>query len=69
VFWYLRGGIISSKQEAGNWGLTTLPNEFKLTIQKVVNRYLYEKQNYDFDKNELLILRDYLKINVQEILD
>jgi predicted nucleotidyltransferase len=65
VFWYLKEGTISSKQEAGNWGLSALPCEFTFTIQKVIYSYENEKETYDFEKNELFILRDYIASNVQ----
>jgi hypothetical protein len=33
VFWYLKEGVISSKQEAGYWVLLTLPKELSITIR------------------------------------
>ena len=68
VFWYVKEGIISSKQEAGNWGLTSLPDEMKGTMQKVVNSYQSEKGSYQFDETELIILRNYIHNNLQELL-
>ncbi|WP_318617537.1 aminoglycoside adenylyltransferase domain-containing protein [Sporosarcina sp. YIM B06819] len=67
VYWYLKEGIISSKQEAGNWGLSSLPKEFNFTIQQVVNSYTGEKEIYDLEKSDLLALRIYINKNVQEI--
>lgn len=69
VFWYLKDGIISSKQEAGNWGLESLPKELSLTIQKVVNSYANEKDTFDFEKNGLLSLKNYIYNNVQNLLN
>lgn len=68
VFWYLKERIISSKQEAGNWGLASFPKEMSFTIQKVVNSYANEKDIYDFEKNELLSLKNYIYSNVQALL-
>lgn len=68
VFWYLKEGVISSKQEAGNWGLSFLPKELGSTIQKVINSYADEKELYVFEKSELLMLRNYINKNVQGIL-
>lgn len=65
VYWYLKEGIISSKQEAGNWGLSSLPKEFNLTIQKMVNSYTDEKEIYDLEKSDLIALRNYIDKNVQ----
>ncbi|KKI91100.1 hypothetical protein WQ54_16750 [Bacillus sp. SA1-12] len=69
VFWYLKERMISSKQEAGNWGITSFPNEMSFTIQKVVTNYANEEDIYDFEKNELITIRNYLYRNVQELLN
>ncbi|PFM55122.1 hypothetical protein COJ48_30305 [Bacillus cereus] len=60
VFWYLKERIISSKQEAGNWGIASFPKEMSFTIQKVVNSYTNEKDIYIFETDELLSLRNYI---------
>lgn len=65
VYWYLNEGVISSKQEAGNWGLSSFPKEFGLTIQKVINSYADEKELYGFEKSELINLKNYINKNVQ----
>ena len=68
VFWYVKEGVISSKQEAGNWGLTSLPDEMNGTMQKIINSYQSERGSYQFDKTELIILRNYIHNNLQELL-
>ena len=69
VYWYLKEEVISSKQEAGNWGLSSLPKEFGITIQKVVNSYADDKEQYKFEKSELLTLRNYINKNVQVLIN
>lgn len=69
VYWYLKADIISSKQEAGEWGLSSFPKEFSFTIQKVINSYADEKEIYDFEKSDLFMLRNYINKNVQELLN
>ncbi|RID82282.1 DUF4111 domain-containing protein [Mesobacillus zeae] len=64
VYWYLKEGIISSKQEAGNWGLSSLPKDLNSTIQKVISGY----DSIDFDKKELQKFKDYIYRNVQMLL-
>jgi hypothetical protein len=68
VLWYLKDGVISSKQEAGTWGLLSLPKEMTIIIQKVVKSYSNEKNTYDFEKKELSSLRNYISNKVQELL-
>ncbi len=68
VFWYLKEGVISSKQEAGNWGLKNFPEEFKNTIRKVIDSYTSKRENLSFDRVELISLRNYISENVQKLL-
>ncbi|KGX83400.1 aminoglycoside adenylyltransferase domain-containing protein [Pontibacillus marinus] len=68
VYWYLKEGVISSKQEAGNWGLGTFPKEFSMTVKKVVDCYANHKNAYELEKDELLLLRDYISDRVQKLL-
>lgn len=65
VFWYLKEGVISSKQEAGNWGLKNFPQELSNTISKVVDSYANGNGTNTFEKDELLLLRNYISNNVQ----
>jgi len=69
VFWYLKEGVISSKQEAGNWGISTFPEEFSITVKKVSEGYAGDKDSYDLEKDGLLLLRDYISNNVQNLLN
>ncbi|WP_277584283.1 aminoglycoside adenylyltransferase domain-containing protein [Psychrobacillus antarcticus] len=64
VYWYLKEGVISSKQEAANWGLSSLPEEFRFTIIKVM-KCKDEKEHYGFEKRELLTLKKFINQNVQ----
>lgn len=65
VYWYLKEGVISSKHEAGNWGLSSFPKELGFTIQKVINSYADGKELYEFEKKELFNLKNYINKNVQ----
>ena len=67
VYWYLKEGVLSSKQEAGNWGLSSFPKEIGFTIQKVINSYANEKELYRFEKSELFTLKNYINTHVQEL--
>lgn len=68
VYWYLKENKISSKEEAGKWGLSHLPQEFNSTIQQVVAAYASEEQNLTIESTHLLQIRDYLKREVEESL-
>jgi hypothetical protein len=68
VFWYLKVGVISSKKEAGNWGLKTFPQEFRITVGKVVDYYANGKGANKFEKDELLMFRNYITNNVKTLL-
>ncbi|WRP07487.1 aminoglycoside adenylyltransferase domain-containing protein [Rossellomorea aquimaris] len=68
VFWYLKEGVISSKLEAVNWGLLTFPKEMSMTIKKVVKCYSSEADNCDFEKDELVLIKNYISEKVQMLL-
>ncbi|WP_316571764.1 aminoglycoside adenylyltransferase domain-containing protein [Neobacillus sp. YIM B06451] len=67
VYWYLSEGMISSKQEAGTWGLTTLPKEMNQTLQKVIHNYSHESEAYMFERNEFVVIRSYFSDKVQRL--
>ncbi|WP_047982001.1 aminoglycoside adenylyltransferase domain-containing protein [Ornithinibacillus contaminans] len=68
VFWYLKEGTISSKLEAGSWGIHVLPKEMQNTIQKVVTKYSGLNQAYEFEKAELMKIKDYIVKQVYAFL-
>nr|WP_277813884.1 aminoglycoside adenylyltransferase domain-containing protein [Mesobacillus subterraneus] len=49
---------MSSKKEAGDWGLLTLPKEMTNTISKANGCYANEKNTYHFEKDELLFFKN-----------
>lgn len=69
VYWYLKEEVISSKIEAGNWGLKNLPKELGSTVRKVIEIYVGEKNTDFFNKEELISLRNYISKRVQELLN
>jgi predicted nucleotidyltransferase len=68
VFRYLKEGIISSKEEAGRWGLSTLPKELSNTVNKVIGCYTSKKDANEFENDELVMFRNYFSNNVQKLL-
>ncbi|MED1204315.1 aminoglycoside adenylyltransferase domain-containing protein [Heyndrickxia acidicola] len=68
VYWYLREKVISSKQEAGNWGLTSLPTEMSHTLHKVIYNYSNKMDCYNFEKGEFLFIKNFFANNVGELL-
>ncbi|MGG3913299.1 aminoglycoside adenylyltransferase domain-containing protein [Rossellomorea vietnamensis] len=65
VFRYVKEGVISSKEEAGRWGLAHLPKELSSTVNKIIDCYSSEKDDCQFENDELLRFRDYVTNNVQ----
>ncbi|MGM9950986.1 MAG: DUF4111 domain-containing protein [Lysinibacillus sp.] len=63
VYWYVKDGVISSKQEAGQWGLSTFPEEIRPAIKKVVECYAGEKELHHFEKQELELFKNYIVDN------
>lgn len=69
VYWYLKEEVISSKIEAGYWGLKNLPKELGSTVRKVIESYVGEKTADFFNREELTSLRNYISKRVQELLN
>lgn len=63
VYWYLKEGTISSKEEAGKWGLIHLPKECLSTMHQVIHAYASD-QKHTFESSDLFQIRDYLKREV-----
>lgn len=68
VFCYLKEGVISSKYDAGDWGIKVFPKAMGDTVKKVLNLYMGESYSYQFSKYELLSLRDYVVEKVEVIM-
>ncbi|MGM0896496.1 MAG: aminoglycoside adenylyltransferase domain-containing protein [Bacillota bacterium] len=68
VYWYVKEGNISSKQEAGVWGQKTLPNEFSELVQRVAKAYASNRAEAAFVKEDLIAVRDYLRAEVEKLM-
>lgn len=66
VYRYLKEGVISSKQEAGQWGMSALPKEMQMTIKKAADLYEGKKKGYQFHREELLTVKNFFSVGVQE---
>ncbi|TYS68254.1 DUF4111 domain-containing protein [Sutcliffiella horikoshii] len=64
VYWYIKEGVISSKLEAGEYGLTFFPQEYKETIRKVVESYQGIRVR-ELQKEELTSVRDYIRGEIE----
>ncbi|KMJ59909.1 hypothetical protein AB685_03395 [Bacillus sp. LL01] len=65
VYWFIKDGVISSKQEAGEYGLSSFPKEFKGTFLKVTESY-QGRHLSDFHKEELRKVRNYMKSEIEK---
>ncbi|WP_404433494.1 aminoglycoside adenylyltransferase domain-containing protein [Sutcliffiella horikoshii] len=65
VYWYVKEEVISSKLEAGEYGLTSFPQQYKETIRKVVESYQSIKVR-EIDKADLTNLRDYIQAEIEK---
>ncbi|WP_226679852.1 aminoglycoside adenylyltransferase domain-containing protein [Sutcliffiella horikoshii] len=66
VYWYVKEGVISSKLEAGEYGLTSFPQESKETTQKVIESYQGNRVR-EFHKEELTSIRDYIQSEIGQL--
>lgn len=68
VYWYLKEGKISSKQEAGEWGIWHLPEEFSPIVVVALKDYVGEELGAVFDKAALTQIKDYIHSEVKHLL-
>lgn len=60
VLYYLQEGVISSKQEGGEWGVKALPSDFHSIIQNCLDQYIGGKVETNLDRHQLLQFSDYM---------
>ena len=68
VYWYLKEGVISSKEDAGIWGLDSLPIELKFTVEKAIHCYADGERPYEFNREELMAFTHYITKQVRAYL-
>lgn len=68
VYWYIKEKEISSKKEAGEWGMANLPQEFTPIIEKTAKIYVGEELEAEFDAPALTQVKDYIKGEVERLL-
>ncbi|MFK3959244.1 aminoglycoside adenylyltransferase domain-containing protein [Guptibacillus hwajinpoensis] len=68
VYWYVKDGVISSKKEAGNWGLASLPIELKFTVEKAIHCYADGVRPDGFKSEELMAFTHYITNEVRACL-
>jgi len=69
VFWYLKDGTISSKKEAGDWGMSHLPESYQPIVKQAARSYGNRQAEATFNQSDLLRLRDHIDKNVEEMLE
>lgn len=69
VYWYVKEGKISSKQEAGRWGQENLPEQFTAVIQQAAKAYQSDHSDAVFVKEDLSAVRDYLQGEVEKLMN
>lgn len=60
ILWYLREGAISSKDEAGEWGMRCLPEPFPAGVRQALERYRGAGREERFEAGALAEFADYV---------
>jgi len=69
VYWYLKEGVLSSKEEAGKWAMYSLPRELQKVIQKVMTIYVSEHKEGLLEKEELVLFKKTLSKQIHQFLN
>ncbi|CAM4226892.1 hypothetical protein BAMA_15200 [Bacillus manliponensis] len=67
VFYYLKEGVIASKQEAANWGISSFPKEVSDTVQKAFSCYSANKHNDQFHQSEVSSFKKYIQDHIKTL--
>lgn len=68
IYWYLLENQISSKDEAGVWGIGNLPQEYRLLIEKALWLYRGEIAEAEFDAIQMTDFMDYMRDKSKNLL-
>ncbi len=66
VYWFLQKNAIASKDEAGAWAVSTLPEEYRPVVFQALREYRGGQGRYD--ANELQRFADYIDAEVRALL-
>jgi len=70
VLYYLKEGIVSSKKEGGEWGLSVLPSEYHSIIEGALHAYRQGTQpTFDCVPSELKRFATYMLEEIHKALD
>ena len=69
ILYYLAENIISSKLEAGNWGLSALPKEFRDIVRLSVEVYSGHMQDTSWDHQPLFDFVEYMLKEINSLVD
>jgi len=69
VYWYVKEGKVSSKQEAGRWGQENLQEPFTAIIRQAAEAYELDHPEAAFVQEDLSAVRDYLRNEVKLLLN
>lgn len=61
VLFYLREGIVSSKQEGGEWGLRVLPEKYRSMINACLEEYSGQGRQTEWDDKQLVEFAEYMQ--------
>lgn len=68
VYRFLKDGVISSKLEAGNWGVNYLPHKHRLIVNNAINAYTEERSDLRFKIKMLEEYKEYINKEVNSLL-
>lgn len=68
VYWYLEEGVISSKSEAGHWGLDVLPQDLRRLVKQAIDVYTGKTGAILFDAKDLISLGTYIEEKIERLL-
>lgn len=69
VLFFLKEGVVSSKKEGGEWGVSALPSEYRQDIQRSLNEYIGIADNAELNIENLTDFADYMISEIKKSIE
>lgn len=69
VLFFLKEGVVSSKKEGGEWGISVLPSEYRQDIQRCLNEYSGIADNSELNIEKLTEFVDYMISEIKKSIE
>lgn len=67
-YYFIKEGVLASKKEGGEWGMSQLPAGYRTTIERILHDYQSPLKRAFVTDEEILPLKEELQIRIEQIV-